>query len=156
MKGIELPVNAIVIVAVAILVLAVIAAFFVGALGTNMAGINLEQAFTKGCEALIRAYNCDENKISDGTIKVLGYPNPEDTDTTFYSLCLQKGYSASTCAVACGCTTVPTVTQPEEPGDTCEGVCVSDPTGLGCEGLGYTREGTTSACNAANYEKCCI
>ena len=46
MKGISLPVNAIVIIAVAVLVLAVVAAFFVGAIGSGWGTITLEQDLT--------------------------------------------------------------------------------------------------------------
>ena len=120
MKGISLPVNAIVIIAIAILVLAVVAAFFTGVLGGGIATISLEQAFTKGCDSLSRGYNCDVSAISD-EIKILNYPT-EGQDASFSQICRAKLYSTDeACAVACGCsgivlpTTTTTLAKETEP-----------------------------------------
>lgn len=57
MKGISLPINAIVVVAVAVLVLVVIAAFFAASAGSGMTTITHQQAWDKGCSQ-IRAKGC--------------------------------------------------------------------------------------------------
>lgn len=53
----ELPVNAIVIVAIAVLVLVVLAAFFTGFIGRSFGTINHNDAWTRGCSTA-KAQGC--------------------------------------------------------------------------------------------------
>ena len=146
MKGISLPVNAIVIIAIAILVLTVVAAFFVGGVGPGMQTITLEQAFTKGCDSLVRGNNCDKTKIS--SIIVTGYPATGDT-IPFNQVCAQKGYDIDSCARACGCSDI--VMQ-----DTCVingGSCKPVPDGPSCTTVGCVDGTGIGECASGT---CCI
>ena len=107
----ELPINMIVIIAVAVLVLAVIIALFVGAIGGEQNRIVVEQAFTKGCLLLKANQACDPARISDVTIA--GYrtttngivEDPTSDGVYFYpKVCNLKGAtSEASCAQLCGC-----------------------------------------------------
>ncbi|MBI4163127.1 MAG: hypothetical protein HY513_05575 [Candidatus Aenigmarchaeota archaeon] len=110
MRGLELPINIIVIIAIAVLVLTVIAAFFTGALGGGTNAIATEQAFQKGCQLLRTVQACDSGRIEFVTIA--GYrasQNGITADATspgvpMLTVCTLKGASdASTCAQLCGC-----------------------------------------------------
>ena len=103
MKGISLPVNTIVIIAIAILVLSVLAAFFTGFISGGIITLSLEQAFTKGCDAFMRGYGCD-NTDDVESVTVPGYPTKDDLDTTLQDVCADKGLLTNdACARACGC-----------------------------------------------------
>ena len=98
----------IVVIAIAVLVLVVVAAFFAGRIGSGTGDINLEAAFAQGCNNLRSIHNCAVSEIS--LITVQGYL-PQGTSATQYpngypfgGVCTAKGFSAlAECAVACGC-----------------------------------------------------
>jgi len=62
MKGIELPVNSVIVIALAIMVLLMIAAFLMGGLGP-MSSTDVENAWTQGCSVLKNTHNCDRTKV---------------------------------------------------------------------------------------------
>jgi len=61
-KGIALPVNSVIIIALAIFVLLMIAAFFSRS-GSELDRTQINSAFNQGCSLLASAYNCDHDKI---------------------------------------------------------------------------------------------
>jgi hypothetical protein len=63
-KGIELPVNSVIIIALAIFVLLMLAAFF-GKSGSELDQTQVNTAFNQGCSQLSSSYNCDETKVSE-------------------------------------------------------------------------------------------
>jgi hypothetical protein len=63
-KGIELPVNSVIIIALAIFVLLMIAAFF-GKSGGELDKTQVNTAFNQGCSQLSSSYNCDHEWISE-------------------------------------------------------------------------------------------
>jgi hypothetical protein len=63
-KGIELPVNAVIIIALAIFVLLMLAAFF-GKSGSELDQTQVNSAFNQGCSQLSSSYSCDETKVSE-------------------------------------------------------------------------------------------
>ncbi len=107
-----MPINLIVIIAIAVLVLVVLAAFFTGALGTGTASINRAAAIDAGCQRLRTIYNCDTSKID--TIDV-PYKKPGDTVTDpthkLREICNDEGLTntggVDECAVRCNCPTGP-------------------------------------------------
>ncbi len=99
MKGMEMPINMIVVIAIAVLVLVVVAAFFAGRLGSGTASIELEGAFSQGCNTLRTIENCASTGFT-----VIGFKLPgESVDATFDQLCRAKGYDTEQCKRACGC-----------------------------------------------------
>ncbi|MCX6819097.1 MAG: hypothetical protein NT129_03820 [Candidatus Aenigmarchaeota archaeon] len=81
MKGIDLPINAIVIVAIAVLVLVVIAAFFVGVVGPGTGSMNSQNAWNTGC-AQARARGCLQADfgVEGEPLPIAGY-DPEGDGT---------------------------------------------------------------------------
>jgi uncharacterized protein (UPF0333 family) len=102
-KGLELPLNMIVLIIIAVLVLLVVAAFFTGQFISGASTIELQKAFSNACPTLKNVYNCQNTGFTVGEIKGLG-PNP-----TFLELCneLYKSISAdirlTKCKQDCGC-----------------------------------------------------
>ncbi|MEK6888299.1 MAG: hypothetical protein AABX14_05125 [Candidatus Aenigmatarchaeota archaeon] len=105
MKGLELPINMIVVVAIAVLVLVVVAAFFAGQLGGGTNTIELQAAFSSGCNTLRSAYNCASLNFN------VNYQKSGSTSLTtpFSEICVLQGYTATvsndplSCTKACGC-----------------------------------------------------
>ena len=62
MKGISLPVNAVIIIALAVMVLLMLAAFFGGGVG-QMSSASVESAWSQGCNILKNTYNCDATEV---------------------------------------------------------------------------------------------
>ena len=62
LKGIELPVNSVIIIALAIFVLLMLAAFFSKSSG-ELDRTQVNSAFNQGCYLLASAYNCDYDKV---------------------------------------------------------------------------------------------
>jgi len=63
-KGIELPVNSVIIIALAIFVLLLMAAFFMtGSSGLDKTQVNT--AFNQGCSQLSSLYSCDHEKMAE-------------------------------------------------------------------------------------------
>jgi len=63
-KGIELPVNAVIIIALAIFVLLMLAAFF-GKSSGELDQTQVTSAFNQGCSQLSSSYNCDYEKVNE-------------------------------------------------------------------------------------------
>ena len=62
-KGISLPVNAVIIIALAVMVLLLIAAFFGGGAG-QMGAATIESAWAQGCQAL-KSENCNASAVEN-------------------------------------------------------------------------------------------
>ena len=99
----------IVVIAIAVLVLVVIAAFFVG--GTRpLAGAQVEQAFGRLCSMQLALCGADPGTISVRGVYDLNQDGTIDETTTLADVCALKGISAQTgaddvnpCRRACGC-----------------------------------------------------
>jgi len=63
-KGIEFPVNSVIVIALAIFVLLMIASFF-GKSSGELDKTQVNTAFNQACSQLSSAYNCDEAKVSE-------------------------------------------------------------------------------------------
>jgi hypothetical protein len=63
-KGIELPVNSVIIIALAIFVLLMLAAFF-GKSSNELTTTQVTNAFNQGCSQLSSSYNCDYEKLPE-------------------------------------------------------------------------------------------
>jgi hypothetical protein len=63
-KGIELPVNSVIVIALAIFVLLMIAAFF-GKSGSEIDKTQVNTAFNQGCSQLSSSYSCDHERMSE-------------------------------------------------------------------------------------------
>ncbi len=107
MKGIDLPINAIVIVAIAVLVLVVIAAFFVGVVGPGTGTMNSQSAWNKGC-AQATARGCmqaDFGLVQDlEPLPIAGYdPDGDHVDNSIRDACRAVyGYTeGNDCRNAC-------------------------------------------------------
>ena len=108
-KGISLPINMVVILAVAVLVLVVVAAYFVISAGRGFGAITTEQAWVNGCQKLKQVENC---LASAGSIVIKDYnpANKEDlknTGDTLLTACKTKfadsTFADTTCKQSCGC-----------------------------------------------------
>ena len=104
-KGMELPINMIVVVLIAVLVLVTVGAFLAGQLGGGVGQIGLEQAFGEGCQKLRSVYNC----ARDATVTITSYTpqgRPAGSGADFFNdICTAKGFGVDRelCAVQCGC-----------------------------------------------------
>jgi hypothetical protein len=113
MKGISLPINAIVIVAIAVLVLVVIAAFFSGMLIPSSLEIQRESALNKACNIWRTSYNCDPDKMNEVTVAHTEPSEPSRTDPySVEELCTLVGLIGSSydpddnaCRAKCNCPT---------------------------------------------------
>jgi hypothetical protein len=63
-KGIALPVNSVIIITLAILVLLMIASFF-GKSSSDLTTTQVTNAFNQGCSQLSSSYNCDYEKLAN-------------------------------------------------------------------------------------------
>ncbi len=87
LKGIALPVNSVVIIALAMMVLLMLAAFFAGGFRQG-SSTKVENAWNNGCRTLEEAYNCDADDVSsiETGKDVTGDDSPDDLLT----VCKQK------------------------------------------------------------------
>ncbi len=99
-KGLELPLNMIVLIIVAVLVLLVIAAYFTGQFASGANTIALQSAFNDGCTKWRSVYNCQPNPSF--TVKYQA-PGSANADTSFIDICTAKKMTITECAIACGC-----------------------------------------------------
>lgn len=110
MKGLSLPINTIVIVAIAVLVLVVIAGFFGGFFSLNVLLIQREDALSKACQQWKTMYNCDYDYIDDAQAL---HKEPGEASERLYSveeLCKilelstdQPSEEDNPCLRKCGC-----------------------------------------------------
>ncbi len=87
MKGLELPINMIVVIVVALIVLIAVAAFFTGSLDSGKTAMDAQQKWQSACSA-IKMRNCKASVLLDMTIdntpvldmckSIAGTDNPED------------------------------------------------------------------------------
>ena len=109
MKGISLPINAIVIVAIAVLVLVVIAAFFSGMLIPSSLEIQRETAVNKACQTWRLSFDCDPDNIEDATVAHTEPSDPSRTDPyNVEELCVLLGLAITpeednACRAKCNC-----------------------------------------------------
>jgi len=76
-KGISLPVNAVIIIALAVMVLLLVAAFFGGGAG-QMGAATIESAWTQGCNAL-KSAKCNATAVKNITVgDVTGDDKPDN------------------------------------------------------------------------------
>ncbi|MBN2095425.1 MAG: hypothetical protein JW727_05230 [Candidatus Aenigmarchaeota archaeon] len=85
-KGVELPVNSVIVIALAIFVLLMMAAFFSGA-GKNIDKTQLQTASSEACSILSTVYNCDSSKVGDATARV------GNQQVSLRDICNQMGIS---------------------------------------------------------------
>lgn len=107
MKGMELPINMIVVVAIAVLVLVVTAGFFGGFLTGNINSIELEQAYNSACSQLRNTKNCVARETASIEVQIKVPGETVIQKTNLLKLCekLNKGADSTgvTCARSCGC-----------------------------------------------------
>jgi hypothetical protein len=106
MKGIALPIEAIVIIAITILVVVVITVFFVAMGGKQAISISDYDALGKGCTELALRYNC--NAAQYWNVKIPNYDASAtgcNNNGTFCVACKRNGYdTAENCSkLACKC-----------------------------------------------------
>ncbi len=101
-KGLELPINVVVIVAITVLVLVAIGAFFLTNFGSGVGTISLEQALASSCNNLRALYGCQANSISSVISQDYKINNKE---CSLADICSKKGAAnAAQCLRLCGCT----------------------------------------------------
>ena len=119
-KGMELPMNAIIFIVVAVLVLVSIGGFFSGFFSDD--SVNTQKLFAQGCASLRSFHSCDHREVNRISVQSsnLGF------------VCGRSGYGDTVdCAKACGCA-VPD----DETGQSLSGV------NSGSDLLIYTRPGS--------------
>jgi hypothetical protein len=106
LKGISLPVNAVIIIALAVMVLLLVAAFLGGGI-TNIGQVNVENAWTKGCDVLKKTYNCRAEDVDN--VVLTTDVNGDGENDNLLTLCHVKFYNTSLyyCRNVC-CNTVVT------------------------------------------------
>jgi len=108
MKGLDLPVNTLIVIIVAVLVLLAIIVLFLGGY-TGVQTIDASTALTKACLMVINN-GCDPNKVLDKQvcadilcIKKVDLGNKGSADTVM-TICNATGITDSTaCLKRCGC-----------------------------------------------------
>ena len=111
MRGLELPINMIVVIAIAVLALTVIAAFFTGSIGGGINSITVEQAWNRACTNLKSVQDCSNTnfKISGYALAAGGKGIVESQSgpgIDFLTVCGLKGITTTpetNCIKACGC-----------------------------------------------------
>ena len=112
MKGISLPINTIVIVAIAVLVMVVLAAFFSGMFIPSTIEMKREQAMSKACNQWILSYNCNDNGYSDIEVSYTDPSIPDQTKYTLEELCafFVGMDNIAACRLKCACPVQQTTT----------------------------------------------
>jgi len=103
MKGMELPINMIIIIAIAVLVFVVVAAYFAGAFGGSKDKLAAQAAWNTFCgsERVTGCHNYD-NMWPNGLLDVDG------TQTSLSTVCTKaKGISGDACRTDCCGRTTP-------------------------------------------------
>lgn len=112
MRGMSLPINTIVILAIAALVLVVVAALFTGVLVPGGQGLKLADAIRDGCSKFRTIYNCDITKMRDVTVQYKDLGDSALKDYTLIQLCTLANYKTTgthragdlnECAAKCDC-----------------------------------------------------
>jgi len=114
MKGIELPVNILIIIAIAVIVLIALIAMFYPAFTSGGKTVSLDVARSQACRSLVEGYSCITtatlanimvNKFDvdkDGSVNDIG---TSDADDNLDNLCLTWYQTADDgmCRKMCGC-----------------------------------------------------
>ncbi|MBI4014504.1 MAG: hypothetical protein HY365_00965 [Candidatus Aenigmarchaeota archaeon] len=121
MKGSSLPVNTIVVVAIAILVMMVIGGFFALNVGQGVNTIELNNAITNACNVLRTTYNCNVGSLASVEVQFKELGQESENPTSLERLCTLSGLSAGAdfakqCAAKCGCGTATVTTLPPPEG----------------------------------------
>lgn len=106
MKGIELPINVLVIVALAVIVLLGVIALFSGVFGPGSAGIAMSSAWNQACGGITSSCSADHSGNTVTNFKI-----GTTTVHTFGGLCIamykntspETDTSTNGCNKACGC-----------------------------------------------------
>ncbi|MCD6557858.1 MAG: hypothetical protein J7K31_02385 [Candidatus Aenigmarchaeota archaeon] len=88
-KGVSLPINMIIIMIIAVLALLVILAFFMPGWFKQTGTIDVETAFTKGCNSLSILHNCDPDTVEDIIIPGFDHDRNGEPDS-LYEVCQLK------------------------------------------------------------------
>ncbi|MEM5785625.1 MAG: hypothetical protein QXY29_01080 [Candidatus Aenigmatarchaeota archaeon] len=97
MKGLELPINLIIIIIIAGVILLALLYLFTNAWQSGGGGVQSENVFRSLCQKFVTQYNCDPNKISQVSLTISGKTYSLSTE------CSSRGVSGDACARACGC-----------------------------------------------------
>lgn len=92
MKGISLPINAVIFLLVAALVLSLVTVFFINSSGQSTASLNHAESWARGC-SIAKATGCSQQLFSTSTngIIINGYdPEGDDGDTNCVSTSILK------------------------------------------------------------------
>ena len=98
-KGLELPINMIVIIALAVLILVIVTAFTTSQVGAGVGSIGLEAAFASSCTTY-------RNNGCTGSLSSVAYAKDVQglkKGMTLAEMCTQKGIEAAKCSETCGC-----------------------------------------------------
>ena len=104
MKGLSLPINTIVIILIAFLVLLVVAALFSGMFSDTEIKMKRQSAINQACQELRSLYGCDKAKMSSVTVKHQDIGDKSPKDYSLARLCDLMGYDEDKCYKTCGCT----------------------------------------------------
>ncbi|MBS3054747.1 MAG: hypothetical protein J4431_04375 [Candidatus Aenigmarchaeota archaeon] len=107
MKGVSLPINTIVVVAIAVLVMMVIAGFFVGGFQPT-SQIPLSTAIANACDIARTTYNCAEVSLVSARVTYTKAGEEEPAPVTLGELCTISGIAegpefSKQCLARCGC-----------------------------------------------------
>ncbi len=86
-KGLELPVNAVIVISLAVLVLVVVSMFFSSSTGTSTRAISDNDAWARGC-ALAKAKACQAADFSSPGLAISSYdPDGDGDNDNLYTAC---------------------------------------------------------------------
>lgn len=108
MKGIELPINVLIIVVIAIIVLIALVSMFYNPVNVGGSVVGLDNAKSQACRSLSVGYGCDKNADLDDIMVYDFDANGDgnmDSEDTLMALCEDK-YAIgdeSACRQLCGC-----------------------------------------------------
>lgn len=109
MKGSSLPVNTIVVVAIAILVMMVVGGFFALNVGQGVNTIEINNAINNACGVLRTTYNCNAASLESVQVNFKEPGQTEEGPTSLAKLCVLSGLATTgtdfdnQCAAKCGC-----------------------------------------------------
>jgi len=102
-KGVELPMNTLVVVAIAVIILLAMTAFFIGGFAPTGQDIQLKQDFQRWCNKWVQV-NCDpENSIVNNVFKAYKKWTQKWETCEDLNVCPEKDKIISELQSACGC-----------------------------------------------------
>jgi flagellar basal body-associated protein FliL len=81
MKGIELPINALIIIAIAVIVLIALVSMFYSTFSSSSVTVSLDMAKSQACRALVEGNNCNTN-VNTWNIPVYNFDANKDKATS--------------------------------------------------------------------------